>query len=127
MVSHNYKQLKEDHDLFICHSYFQNSSLPIASKQSELYISVACGGQRKVSGDLFHEFGPEFLNHALKGSRLTFVPLLKRDAKSYTHVQGIQCFDFSPGYKPVIFPDSHLKFAAYSEMEENTSRYSAKL
>lgn len=54
MVSHSYKQLKEDCNIFICHSYFQNSSLPIASKkQAELHIAtVAFGEKKRVSGDL---------------------------------------------------------------------------
>lgn len=88
MVSHSCKQLKEDCDLFICHSYFQNSSLPIASKQqAELYITtVACGGQRKVSGDLFPEFWAWIFKPCPEGIRVDISPFAEEGCqKIFTH------------------------------------------
>lgn len=79
MVSQSLK--KTDCEVFMCHSCFQCSFLPKATKQqSELCaVAVACGGQGKVPGALLPEFWAWIFYCALKGSGLTFLPLWNRD------------------------------------------------
>lgn len=70
----------------------------------------------------FLSFGPEFLYTAIQGSGLTFVSLWKRDGSFHKCRESgdISLLD----RKQLFSPYSHPKFAAISELKENTSRSS---